>query len=67
MQKGTVKELKQIKKPEDFTPEKAYNLIQMVFSLWIASDKSPQTTKEELNAIVNEAYEDFLEQTKMPE
>ena len=65
--KGSIKELKQIKKPEDLTPQQAYNLIQMIFSLWITSGKTPQATKEELTAIVNEAYEDFLEQTKLPE
>ncbi|PHR45048.1 MAG: hypothetical protein COA32_13690 [Fluviicola sp.] len=65
--KGSVKELKQVKKPEDLTPEKAYNLIQTIFSFWITSGKTPQATKEELNAIVNDAYEDFLEQAKLPE
>ena len=65
--KTTVKDFKQIKNPEDLTPEKAYNLIQMIFSLWITSGKTPQTTKEELTAIINDAYEDFLEQTKLSE
>ena len=65
--KGSVKELKQVKKPEDLTPEKAYNLIQMIFSLSITSGKTPETTKEELTAIVNDAYEDFLEQAKLEE
>jgi hypothetical protein len=52
---------------EDLTPEKAYSLVQTIFSFWITSGKTPQATKEGLNAIVNDAYEDFLEQTKMPE
>ncbi|PHR44314.1 MAG: hypothetical protein COA32_14975 [Fluviicola sp.] len=65
--KGSVKELKQVKKPEDLTPEKAYNLVQTIFSFWITSGKTPQATKEELTTIVNDAYEDFLEQTKLPE
>lgn len=65
--KGTVKDLKKLKKPEDLTPEQAYNLIQMIFSFWISSGKHPKTTKEELTEVVNDAYEDFLEQTKLQE
>jgi len=65
--KGSVKELKQVKKPDDLTPEHAYNLIQMIFSLWITSGKSPQTTKKELTEIVNDAYNDFLEQANLKE
>ncbi|HLV93537.1 MAG TPA: hypothetical protein VKX34_10485 [Aequorivita sp.] len=61
--KGSIKELKRIKNPQDFTDIHSYNLIQMIFSFKIASGKSPETTKEELIEIVNQAYKDFLEQT----
>jgi hypothetical protein len=65
--KASVKELKQLKKSEDLTSEKAYNLIQMMFSFSIASGKTPLATKEELTTIVNDAYNDFLEQANLVE
>lgn len=65
--KEMVRDLKQLKNPQDLTPDGAYNLVQLIFSFWIAAGKTPETTKEELVQIVNEAYDDFLEQVKLPE